>query len=1538
MADNQNIYKYIDADLDSDLLLTNLKHNAQKYVKFKGWDESKAREFYSALTEFEKAIEEGRLSSDQSGDIVDSAGVLNNGAADWRDKDGNVLSQEQYDSLKKRAKKQATKDFFANREVASYIGTIAKDIYTKKSKKEDKPAEPKTKFDLAKHGLWSKFVANMAPNGIGDLEAWLDADPFDDKTKSRGTTNRADLFSKYISQYASKLSDDIDFSDTNFGSKEAYLQSLTELQNELASNGVNAADYRLINQLGGNPEEYRAFFTTEKAYTPKGTAVPQQPASETVSEGVDDAVKTRLNNLDKQYQNAFRNKKYINYHLHTGVPTGVKYDTSAADKITAYQNALNAANVSFSVDKLKTTKGSEYVNYMEQYGEMNPDAFKRVDMGEYAGWYYMPESLNRDDFSVLGYNPTTHKVGRIYYGSLGPQARQDYANILRQIDSWNQSSNSPLFGEGGQLPSFMQEGGSIMDVVNNGGAAAMFDQAQKEQSAKTKSDPKVRQPWKEENNYSSTEFTANDYVRLGAIAADIAALVDPEPISAGALGLSSDIANFWADLDEGQGFWNSLGNFAGNVGLSAVGLIPVIGDAAGSGTKVVKSLIKLAPKVNKMLMASGLLAGLANSDEIIKSFSKIGKDGPENEMNMQDWRNIGVALQLIIGGSNAAKNVNAAKKANAAKAASQTGHVDVRVRDSSSGSEKTLRFGGKKDVEALRNAKTPEEVNAVINTHPSMKDKYSVVTDTQTGHAWFTDQSSWYKPWSWRQQTQTGILNDQSVNPVFSAKKFGNSYTPTGGRDRYLGHMVTRNGSPDEFIKTDFNPNATTRAARGRKRYEELKARNKGQGGQPATTQTPAPQPAAPAGPKPQPGANKGQGYSGPRQKPQKTPEYTKMQDNTLITRARQYRQSLKSTVGKSHSPEYRELVARGNSPATLRGMGIWKQGGQLVKKAQEGLHFQVPTLADYITSQKPKYGFQMPEIKLDLPKTTLPFGVGRDPLKYEYTPNYGTGYTSSLDYSNKEYGTTEKVNLSGIQNSNAGLRSKTLIPVHGDANYSFIDAQANTDKARSKWQADAANRTNDFMSWATEWRKANPNGTQADMIGAYNKLIDQMYQYKREMATPQYTGANSYRHDNAVSTFNRTNKAVYGTANSYPSGVHGYSEAQEGWNGSTTAQRFIDITDNDVTDLNFSFADDATDEFKGLFNGLVKDKTGRYYINDKKLVFPEFKMPEFDPSKMPPMPTPKAPAVEQSTVNPIADDPKPETAPKPKSKIDFGSLLTEALPNALAVGRYIAARQHNKEQFDIAKQMPVMLYDPMEAHRWVFGDEQAVMSGRRAAGRLNHLASQPVTSDGAQMQAAQMEGYMKGLDYIAQGEAQDAANRERTAEAAWQQERRNQESRYTTAMKNRQNLFEKRSNVLTALGLKKRADYESLNGLLSQFESMARARNEELQPLREAANKASIQNDISANMEGYGIPATADEQQMMNDLLTGTRQLSNLTADETKSYERLSSAIQEEVQKRTLAAHGISYRPFTPLKPVVSTFTPTAIGYQRQGGVVSGE
>lgn len=1497
MADEKKKYKYIDTDIDQDLLLANLKHNAQKFVKFKGWDESKAREFYAALTNYEKAIEEGRISSDQSGALIDSAGILDNGRADWRDKDGNVLSQEQYESLSKRKKKKATQDFYANREVASYIETIANGLYKKATGTPATPTET-TKFDFAKHGVWKRFVDSMAPGGTGDLKAWLDTDPFDETTKKRSTEKRAALLNNFINDYITNLGNDIDFAGSVYGNRDTYLQKLQTLQAELA-NGVDNVDFRLLNQLGANPEEYRAFFTTEREY--QTTEQPERESSEEDKKA--EADRARLNQLSDKYRKAYNAKGYQSYRMHNGAtPTGVAYDKTAQDKMTAYMNAVNKNNLDFSIQALQNTNGKNYINYLEQYGEMLPDAVRSISVGKYAGWNYIPESLNQNDFSVLAYNPTTHWITRVFYGDVGPDAREDYAQILRNIDGWNQNSNKPIFQEGGQ-------------IRTQGGAASQFALALKQQSELTLKDPKNRQLYGQKNNYNQTGgLTAADYTRLGAIAIDIAALIDPEPVSALILGVGSDLGNLYADFKEGYSVGDALGNFGANVALSAVGMIPIFGDAVGSGGKVVKSLVKLAPKLGKAALASGVLATVANADDIMKSLSKVGKDGPENEMTVQDWRNISTLIQLTLGGANAYKNTKAVENL---RKQGKTEMVDMFVKNKSTGETKTLRFSGKKDVEALRQAKTPEEANAVIANHPSLKDKYEVVTKNGKQVTWFGDGSKWYKPWSWRQTTKTQNLGKSSIdtNPV-NYTKIREAYKGAGkfpkSRDAWVG-----SGKKEKWY-----PGWST------KRMPEIVRPEKPQ--KVELPQTPL------ALPSPQQVTQLTKGAYPGTFTPTPSQILTPAELRQTVINARKNRQKLGSNFDPStttHSEFGQRLLQHGFSDTDMMSMGIWKKGGKLrrlrrIARGQQGLAVPSFTVNPFIT-KKPIFGFDVPE--LTMPEKQPPFNSGLylGGLPAKTVRNYGSGYTSEMSYDNGEYGTTEKVNISKIESSDARLRDKALVTAHKQAGYDYTDAQANTDRARQSWQADPTNRTKDFMSWAKAWyqTEGNKGKSQQDMLADYNRLIDSQYAYKHEMGTDAFMGDNSYRQGEAVIKFNTNNKALYASANS-ADGVHGYSKSQQHVNGTTTAQRFIDRTDADVYDLDWQFEDDDSDEFKGLFDGLVKDTSGRYYVNKKEVDFSKPGEPDFtDTSDVEPSRTIGAV---------VAGEEEKEEEKKPS--INWGEIFAEAAPDALAVGRYLASRAHNKKQLEIARKMPVMLYDPMEKLRWIRGDQGAVQEGHRTAGRLNHMASTPITADGTQQQAAQMEGYMKGAEYIRQGNLKNDEAVRTSTENNWQQNGENQKSRHEAAMQNRYNLFQHRSSYLSALGQYEKANYESLNRLLGQFETQARDALEENKDYKEAIEKASLQNDISANLKGYGIKSTPEEQQLINDVLTGKRQYSSLTAEEKASYDRLSNDIQDEVTRRLAAARGISYRPFRPKTVAPTTFQADLIEKRRQGGVIQPE
>lgn len=1411
-------YRYIDTDIDRDILMANLKHNAQKYVQHKGWDESRASEFYSALNNFEKAIEENRLSSDQSGSILDSAGTLNDGSSNWRDKDGKIISEIEYLALPDKKRKDYSQDFYANKEVARYIDTVAKTVYGKhlealKNKKET----PIKKFNYSKNNLFKSFLNNLAPSGNGDVLAYLDLDPYNESSKSRQTTNRANILKEYIDRHREEVSN-LDWSDYSEGEKERYLANLSKLQAEL-NNGVTDVDYRLLNQLGSDGNAYRAFFTKDKIYDAKaelsaympaenntGTAGTQTSTSNptdgntsqtdgsqnqtspttvqtptTATSGTENTEETtnkentvtidpeqakRIQALKLSFVKNFNDSNFLAY---TAKPTdGIAYNDKGrpSERINSFIDNLNAKGIDFSVENLQKTRGNDIYKYMGQFYKLNPAAFKQAAKGGfYDGWVYMPESLDKKTMTVLGYNPSTRKTGRLSYKNLSEETYGDYMNILKQIDDYNQQQVQK-HAEGGQVK---EQGGITLSE---------FSKRQQKRKEETLNDPKRRRINNSDGYNNTSGFSNVDYIRLGSIAADVAALIDPEPISATVLGVGSDVANLYSDLKEGYGVGESIMNFGANAGLSLLGAIPIIGDAAGSGSKIIKGLMKFAPKINTVIKGAATTGLIANTPEIIKSLSKIGKDGVENEMNVQDWRNIATALQFILGTTKAIKTKKAQQRV---QAAGKTNNVDVRVRDTQTGNTKVLRFANENDVKAIREAKSPHEVNAVIQAHPSYKNT-EVLSVDKKGIKFGGEQSNWYNPFSWWHKQTTPTIKKGSI---FDSVDYGAMRNYTSGKSKW---------SIDHYFRVgNTNP----------------------------------------------------------------------------------------ETVGNPTE-------------------SFFKKGG----KFQEGERFNIFSFLDKNGEKPSWYEFKKKDISEVNVPLALPNPYATVKTGLPSNANYGLGYKSDLDYTNLEYGIDGLVNISGIKNANSLKRDKALNPNHGASGYDYDNAQYNTNKARESWQSNPDNRVNDMKAFAAQYLKEHPNATQEEFLAAYNKGIDSMYSYKHEMGS-DFQGNKSYRYDDKVSKFNQTNKAYYPSANS-ENGVHGYSIPQEKFNGTTTAQRFIDITPDIVKGIDWKFNENDSAQLRELLNGLIKDSTGRYYVPNPNPFNPEKPKIEFPKVNVGSMITGSPGGI----VHPSGD---PNKSQKNSSKINFGEIFNNALPNALRISRYLNTLKHNDRILDLAKSLPVNLYDPTEANRWIIGDEQAVMSGRKAAGELNDLASTPTTSDGANYTAAQMEANIKGRNYITSGEKLDSDMKTQTREQSWQQERINQQSRYGISVKNRDNLFSKATNVIKAKAEQEAANNAALQTLLGEYQQEATLRNEELKSVRETALQQSLQNKVASSMSSYGIYATAEDQELFDSVMSGNIQYSKLSKENQERFNQLSAKVKEAAVREYYKTKGIDIEPYSP-------------------------
>ena len=173
----------------------------------------------------------------------------------------------------------------------------------------------------------------------------------------------------------------------------------------------------------------------------------------------------------------------------------------------------------------------------------------------------------------------------------------------------------------------------------------------------------------------NTEWTADQWRELGGIAADVVSVIDPEPVSAGISALTGTGLRTWNRIFDKDGFTLSdFGHTALDTGLSLLGMIPIVGDAALT-----------ARVLGKLQKAAGWLGGIfaaASVPQAAKSaWDKVvnGKD-----LTVDDWRAIGNVfmgltqarrIQLNRAAGNAVKNSNGGTKTE------KVGEVEVKIGD-----------------------------------------------------------------------------------------------------------------------------------------------------------------------------------------------------------------------------------------------------------------------------------------------------------------------------------------------------------------------------------------------------------------------------------------------------------------------------------------------------------------------------------------------------------------------------------------------------------------------------------------------------------------------------------------------------------------------------------------------------------------------------------------------------------------------------------------------------------------------------------------
>lgn len=724
-------YKFGDDELDLNDYIRNLNHNYQSYVNSQNWNEGQRQEFRSAYDNFLKGLQDqlanntNRFSTDFSGSIIDSTGQLSNTDNDdidpvgseyyYNDKGDRITTDDLNTMGKRQQKKYST--FSANRQVATFfnkVGTALRDARKNKPTTQNQS----NAFNLSKHGFLANWTtANNPAGGEFNLSPYLEKDTLDETTGLRGTTNRAAYLKEQIENYLNNVGN-YDFSGTPFKDRETYISKLRAAAQNL-ENGYNSEDVIALNQAGIGNEFLSKFFATGAEQ--KKTEV-QQAAEDLMKIQQQQAQKIIDRRNQLQYE-ADRDKFFSQYQASNpfqsrepSIPLPLSYTRQAVEEAAikkfnadpnnkeavreAIRQYINIPQLSKFIRGKSNLILQDGTDITAQHITNNLDLAAQADLfinpmyldeqGKSIlpnGYYVLPGSEDYDNWTYIAYNPNTRQYQEQSM-LLNDELKKRMA--YSEYDKRNKKSNE---AQKHQL------GGTFKDMESRRNKAQEEKQKVEQKSYATgRTKEQI-----ESDQAPHTEWSKADLLRLGAIGGDVASLIASMTgvgsVASAGIGMASTAANQAADMAEGMGFLESLGNNAVSYGLDALSLIPFA--RAAKIPKTIKAIAGFAPKLIAIISTA---QGISNAPEITKSLSKLNSS---ESLTVEDWRNIANGIQIVLGGTAATHRASKAKS-----------HVDAaRTNDEWLKTEQGYRRISEQDMKKLREAATIEEQNTILSPY-----------------------------------------------------------------------------------------------------------------------------------------------------------------------------------------------------------------------------------------------------------------------------------------------------------------------------------------------------------------------------------------------------------------------------------------------------------------------------------------------------------------------------------------------------------------------------------------------------------------------------------------------------------------------------------------------------------------------------------------------------------------------------------------------------------------------------------------------------
>ena len=684
-------YNFGGHELDAKLYLQNIRDNAETFLNSKtDWTPEQKEEWKHAYTNFTNALQEdinnggGRFSTDEFGTITDTKGEFSNTDSDnyYYNNKGQQISQEDYDALKKR-KQGKYQAFEANRQFASYANQIGKGLREALAAK-NKTSDDTNGFDYAKNGFDAYWQKKYNPAGTAN-----DLQPYWNKDKEGEYTNRVAETIADLDDYMSKqeMNDDVKAAYTNYRNilgqynpsdknfnLDTWKNNMILAASRAGISGWNNGYFNIGSQStdSSKPDKKQAFDISDDdqalAYaglTDQALAHPELKDTllaqarrkyEQESQAIIDKDKAE----QKQLQDAQNNKIWQQWLANEGKGYG---DVSKRLGIKWYGNYRWSKNTDPEYQSaagrqaLKNLQAALAKTHWDSDAEGLFTPMKSVlsngtvlnNLGEHLA-YYLPmlRSMGAkfdDNFEEVTDN-AGHKLWKV---------KNSKNKAGQYLYIWNKAN--------GKLGAYRDVPFNVKKAeITKAFYGVKIQSREEKEAAKQKENNKVinnsQTPHdkkvaliKQEKIGGNPLSDKATFLRTTALATDVGALVASfsgvgAPASALA-GAAATAQNQAADMAEGQGFWESLGNNALGYGMDALSVIPFVRGITGTG-RIVKTASKLAPHI---ITALGAISALKNKDAYLNSWNKVTSN--PSQLNRQDWSNIYDSLRLVISGTTA---------------------------------------------------------------------------------------------------------------------------------------------------------------------------------------------------------------------------------------------------------------------------------------------------------------------------------------------------------------------------------------------------------------------------------------------------------------------------------------------------------------------------------------------------------------------------------------------------------------------------------------------------------------------------------------------------------------------------------------------------------------------------------------------------------------------------------------------------------------------------------------------------------------------